>query len=56
MNLPKFFAELKRRHVYRAAVAYAMVAQLPSLLSPRSYAQTAYISKMFAPAPEPAKT
>ena len=38
------------------AVAYAMVAQLPSLLSPRAYGQTAYISKMFAPAPEPAKT
>ena len=28
MNLPKFFAELKRRHVYRAAVAYGMVAWL----------------------------
>ena len=28
MNLPQFFAELKRRHVYRAAVAYAMVAWL----------------------------
>ena len=28
MNLPKFFAELKRRHVYRAAVVYAMVAWL----------------------------
>ncbi|HEY6070505.1 MAG TPA: hypothetical protein VIU85_03945, partial [Chthoniobacterales bacterium] len=28
MNLPHFFAELKRRHVYRAAVAYAMVAWL----------------------------
>ena len=28
MNLPRFFAELKRRHVYRAAVAYAMVAWL----------------------------
>ena len=28
MNLPKFFSELKRRHVYRAAVAYGMVAWL----------------------------
>ena len=28
MNLPNFFAELKRRHVYRAAVAYGMVAWL----------------------------
>jgi TolB-like protein/Flp pilus assembly protein TadD len=28
VNLPQFFAELKRRHVYRAAVAYAMVAWL----------------------------
>ena len=28
MNLPKFFTELKRRHVYRAAVAYGMVAWL----------------------------
>ncbi len=28
MNLPKFFAELKRRHVYRAAVAYGMGAWL----------------------------
>ncbi|HEV2045197.1 MAG TPA: hypothetical protein VGQ95_01220 [Chthoniobacterales bacterium] len=28
MNLSKFFAELQRRHVYRAAVAYGMVAWL----------------------------
>jgi TolB-like protein/Tfp pilus assembly protein PilF len=28
VNLPKVFAELKRRHVYRAAVAYGMVAWL----------------------------
>ena len=28
MNFSKFFAELKRRHVYRAAVAYGMVAWL----------------------------
>jgi len=28
VNLPKFFAELKRRHVYRAAVAYGMAAWL----------------------------
>jgi TolB-like protein/cytochrome c-type biogenesis protein CcmH/NrfG len=28
VNLSKFFAELKRRHVYRAAVAYGMVAWL----------------------------
>lgn len=38
------------------AIAYAMVAQLPNLLSPRAHGQTAFISKMFAPAPEPAKT
>jgi len=25
MNLPKFFAELKRRHVYKVAIAYATV-------------------------------
>jgi hypothetical protein len=25
MNLPKFFAELKRRHVYKVAIAYAIV-------------------------------
>ena len=28
MNLPKFFAELKRRNVYRVAIAYAVVAWL----------------------------
>src|SRR5439155_23812697 len=28
MDPRKFFAELKRRHVYRASVAYAMVAWL----------------------------
>ncbi len=28
MNLPKFFAELKRRHVYRAAVGYCAVSWL----------------------------
>jgi TolB-like protein/Flp pilus assembly protein TadD len=28
VNLPHFFSELKRRHVYRAAVAYGMVAWL----------------------------
>ena len=28
MNLPKFFAELKRRNVYRAAVLYGMGAWL----------------------------
>src|SRR5947208_16483682 len=28
MNLPSFFAELKRRHVYKVATAYAIVAWL----------------------------
>jgi len=28
MNLPSFFAELKRRHVYKVAIAYAVVAWL----------------------------
>ena len=28
MNLPKFFAELKRRNVYKVAVAYAVAAWL----------------------------
>ncbi len=28
MNLPEFFAELKRRHIYRVAVAYVVVAWL----------------------------
>jgi hypothetical protein len=28
MNLEKFFAELKRRNVYKVAVAYAIVAWL----------------------------
>src|SRR6266704_4879003 len=28
MNLPNFFAELKRRHVYKVAIAYAVVAWL----------------------------
>jgi flavin-dependent dehydrogenase len=37
------------------SLAYAMLAQLPSLLSPAAHAQTAYISRMFAPTPEVAK-
>jgi len=28
MNWPNFFGELKRRHVYRVAVVYAVVAWL----------------------------
>jgi hypothetical protein len=28
VNLPKFLDELKRRHVYKVAVAYAVVAWL----------------------------
>ena len=28
MNIPKFFSELKRRNVYKVAVAYAVVAWL----------------------------
>ncbi|HXB05205.1 MAG TPA: NAD(P)/FAD-dependent oxidoreductase [Candidatus Angelobacter sp.] len=38
------------------ALAHSIVAQLPSLLSPGAHGQTVSISKMFAPAPEPAKT
>ena len=37
------------------AVAYGLLAQLPSLLSPGAHARTAYISRMFAPAPQVAK-
>jgi hypothetical protein len=37
------------------SVAYAMVAQLPSLLSPAAYGRTAFISRMLWPVPEPAK-
>ena len=36
-------------------VAYGMLAQLPSLLSPPAYGRTAFISRMFAPAPEATK-
>jgi hypothetical protein len=36
-------------------VAYAMVAQLPILLSPAAYGRTAFISRMLWPVPEPAK-
>ena len=34
-------------------LAHSIVAQLQSLLPPEAHGQTAYISKMFAPAPEP---
>jgi flavin-dependent dehydrogenase len=37
------------------AIAHSIVAQLPTLLAPAALGQTAFISKMFAPAPEPAK-
>jgi flavin-dependent dehydrogenase len=37
------------------ALAHSIVAQLQSLLPPDVHSQTAYISKMFAPAPEPTK-
>jgi hypothetical protein len=36
-------------------VAYAMVAQLPILLSPAAYGRTAFISRMLWPVPEAAK-
>jgi flavin-dependent dehydrogenase len=38
------------------AVAYAMLEQLPSLVSPATHGRLAFISKLFAPAPEPAKS
>jgi flavin-dependent dehydrogenase len=38
------------------ALAHGIVAQLPTLLAPAAHGQTVFISKMFAPAPEPAKT
>ena len=37
------------------AIAYSLMAQLPSLVSPDAHARTEYISRMFAPAPEVAK-
>jgi flavin-dependent dehydrogenase len=37
------------------AVAHGMLAQLPSLLSTPAHARTAFISRIFAPAPEPTK-
>jgi flavin-dependent dehydrogenase len=37
------------------ALAHSVVAQLPSLLAPAAHGQAVFISKMFAPAPEPAK-
>jgi flavin-dependent dehydrogenase len=38
------------------AVAYAMLEQLPSLVSPATHGRLAFISKLFAPATEPAKS
>jgi flavin-dependent dehydrogenase len=38
------------------ALAHGIVAQLPTLLPPAAHGQTVFISKMFAPVPEPAKT
>jgi hypothetical protein len=38
------------------ALAHSVVAHLPTLLAPAAHGQTVFISKMFAPAPEPAKT
>jgi flavin-dependent dehydrogenase len=38
------------------AIAHSMVAQLSSLLPPAALGQTAFLSKMFAPAPEEAKS
>ena len=37
-------------------LAHSLVAQLPSLLPPAAHGRIAFISKMFAPAPEPAAT
>jgi len=37
------------------AVAHGMLAQLPSLLSPPAHGRTAFISRLFAPAPESTK-
>jgi flavin-dependent dehydrogenase len=37
-------------------VAHAMVAQLPSLLSPAAYGRTAFVSRFLWPVPEAAKT
>jgi flavin-dependent dehydrogenase len=38
------------------AIAHSMVAHLSSLLPPAALGQTAFISKLFAPAPDPAKS
>ena len=50
MNLPKFLDELKRRHVYKVAVAYAVVAwlliQAASILFP-TFEAPAWIMKVF---------
>jgi len=50
MNPPKFFAELKRRNVYKVAVAYVVVAwlliQAASILFP-TYEAPAWVMKVF---------
>jgi len=50
MNLPNFFAELKRRNVYKVAVAYAIVAwlliQAASILFP-TFEAPAWVMKVF---------
>ncbi len=50
MNLPNFFAELKRRNVYKVAVAYAIVAwlliQAASILFP-TFEAPARVMKVF---------
>jgi len=38
------------------SIAHGIVAQLSTLLPPGAVGQTMFISKMFAPAPEPAKS
>ena len=37
MNLQNFLAELKRRHVYRVAIAYGVVAWLLIQVPPKSF-------------------
>jgi TolB-like protein len=50
MNVPRFFAELKRRNVYKVAVAYAVVAwlliQLASILFP-TFEAPPWVIKVF---------
>ena len=53
MNLPNFFAELKRRNVYKVAVAYAVVAwlliQAASIMFP-TFDAPSWVMKVFVAA------